>query len=63
MIVYFFAITYGIYLATILEFLFFSDIFFIESKKIELFDGYRARKPWDYFAVYIFFEKVQKKPS
>lgn len=56
MLVYFFCITYGIYLATILEFIFFTDIFFIKNHEFGEFDFYKGRKPWDVYSIDLYWE-------
>lgn len=57
MLIYFFSITYGMYLATIFEFICFNDHFFIEFQKEDIYQFFRGRSAWDIFDYYIEYER------
>jgi hypothetical protein len=57
MLIYFFSITYGMYLASILEFLFFNDHFRIELEKEDFYQFFKGRSAWDFFDYYIEYER------
>ena len=56
MLIYFFSITYGMYLATILEFFFLSDYFLLENEKEDFYQFFRGRPTWEMFDYHIEWE-------
>ncbi len=56
MLIYFFTITYGIYLSTLIEFLGFTEIFLINSYEFGEFDFYLGRVPGEIFDIYVYYE-------
>lgn len=57
MLIYFFSITYGMYLATLLEFFFYNDQFFIELEKEDFYQFFRGRPTWEMFDYHIEYER------
>lgn len=57
MLVYFFSITYGMYLATILEFFFLNDYFLLEVEKEDFYQFFRGRPTWEMFDYHIEYER------
>lgn len=56
MLVYFIIITYGMFLATDLEFIIFNNMFFIEYEKVDKFEFYKGRSSWEMFSMYVLWE-------
>jgi len=58
MLVYFFSITYGMYLATMLEYISFNSVFSkaAEYKKEDYYQFYRGRPVWEIFDYYIMYD-------
>ena len=56
MLVYFFAITYGMYLATMLEFILFNNEYFQDIYKHPILDFFKGRSPWAFYDYDIEFE-------
>lgn len=57
MLIYFFSITYGMYLATILEFFFLNDYFLLEVEKEDFYQFFRGRPTWEMFDYHIEYER------
>jgi hypothetical protein len=51
MLVYFFCLSYGIYFATIYQFLF-SPLFLKTYNKFDERTYYKGRRPWDLYSIY-----------
>lgn len=56
MLVYFFSITYGIYVATIVEFLEYTNIMYSPRWHYGEFDFYIGRSPGFIFDMYVYYE-------
>ena len=57
MFFYFFSISYGIYLATILEFTTLNNIFFVNVQEVNLYEYFKGRSPWKSFDYHIEYEQ------
>ena len=57
MLFYFFSITYGMYLATMLEFITFNNIFLINFQELDLYEYFKGRCPWKSFDYHIEYEQ------
>lgn len=56
MLVYFFSITYGIYLATVIEFFRYTNIIYYPKFEYREFDYYIGRSPGFIFDMYVYYE-------
>lgn len=56
MLVYFFSISYGIYLATIIEFFKYTNVIYIYLKKYGEFDFYIGRQPSYIFDIELYYK-------
>tara|TARA_Y100001968_G_C19195760_1_gene637458 strand:+ start:51 stop:260 length:210 start_codon:yes stop_codon:yes gene_type:complete len=56
MLVYFFSITYGMYLATMLEYISYNSAFYNYYPKEDYYQFYRGRPVWEIFDYYILYE-------
>jgi len=56
MLVYFFSISYGIYLATIFEFFKYTNVMYLSLKKYGEFDFYIGRQPGYIFDIKVYYK-------
>lgn len=61
MIIYFFSITYGMYLSTILEFFFLNDYFLLEVEKEDFYQFFRGRPLGEMFDYHIEYERSYRR--